>query len=95
MSPSLPILGEIGQRPSLDGWRDDKFQRIVAYRTTSLKLIEDLVSAGRAIAYLPDYLATQMGATALKITGCPYSCTQSIRLVARAKPEIGWIHQLF
>ncbi len=95
VSPSHPILGRVGIKQSLDGWRDDQFTRKVAYLTTNLGLLGRLVSTGKALAYLPDYYAAQLGVLPIKVTGCPYSCVQKIKLVARSPKDIGWINQLF
>ncbi len=95
VSPSNPILGAVGFRQSLDGWRDDKFPRRVDYRASSLKLLEQVVNRGLAIAYLPDYLVKPLDLKILEISGCPYSCTQKIKLVTRNPKEISWINQVF
>lgn len=95
VSPSHPLLGTVGAKQSLDGWRDDKFPRKVKYFASSIKLIESLVESGRAVAYLPDYLVKHLKAVPLKITGCPYSCTQKIQLVARGAKDMGWLARLF
>lgn len=95
VSPSHPILGRVGLKQSLDGWRDDEFTRDVAFLTTSLKILETLVTAGRALAYLPDYYAAQLDVLPIKVTGCPYACVQKIKLVARRPKSIGWLNQLF
>src|SRR5690606_17763365 len=79
VSPSRPILGRVGLKQSLDGWRDDQFTRKVSYLTTSLKLLESIVNQGAALAYLPDYYAEQLGVVPIKVTGCPYSCAQKIK----------------
>ncbi|MGZ3686891.1 MAG: LysR family transcriptional regulator [Bdellovibrionota bacterium] len=95
VSPSLPYLGNVGVHQSLDGWRDDQFPRRVEHQTSSLKLLEKIVTSGKAIAYLPDYLVKDLGLTVLSITGCPYVCSQTIQLIARRPKEVGWIHSLF
>lgn len=95
VSPSNPLLGRVGLKQSLDGWRDDQFPRKVVYLTSSLKLLEEIVESGKAIAYLPDYYASKLKLQTLKISGCPYSCHQKVRLVARQPKDIGWINQLF
>lgn len=94
-SPSRPILGRVGLKQSLDGWRDDEFTRKVSFLTTSLKLLETLVVTGKALAYLPDYFVGPLDVLPLKVTGCPYSCTQKIKLVARKPEDTGWLNQLF
>lgn len=95
VSPSNPLLGKIGPKQSLDGWRDDQFPRKVDYLTSSLKIIEEMVVNGQAIAYLPDYFCENLSIEALKISDCPYACVQKIKLVARNPKDIGWINQLF
>lgn len=95
VSPSNPLLGKVGIKQSLDGWRDDEFPRKVEYLTSSLKTLEELVVAGLAIAYLPDYFCENLNLEVLKITGCPYSCTQKVKMVAKTPKEIGWLNQLF
>ena len=94
-SPSNPLLGKVGAKQSLDGWRDDKFPRNVEYLTSSFKILEELVVKGMAIAYLPDYLCENLPVEYLKISGCPYKCVQKIWLVARNPKEIGWLNQIF
>jgi DNA-binding transcriptional LysR family regulator len=95
VSPSNPLLGKVGLKQSLDGWRDDQFPRKVEFLTSSLKLLEELVVSGKAIAYLPEYYGERLSAQALKISGCPYSCVQKVRVVARNPKDIGWLNQLF
>jgi len=95
VSPTVPILGSVGAKQSLDGWRDDKFPRRVTYAASSLKLLEELVVSGTAIGYLPDHFAEKLAVFPLKITDCPYRCQQKISLVIRSEREIGWLNQVF
>ncbi len=95
VSPSNPLLGKVGNKQSLDGWRDDQFPRRVEYLTSSLKILEEFVTSGKAIAYLPDYFCENLNLEVLKVNGCPYSCTQKVKLVARNPRELGWLNQIF
>jgi DNA-binding transcriptional LysR family regulator len=95
VGPSNPILGKVGLKQSLDGWRDDQFPRKVEYKTSSLKLLEELVVSGKALAYLPDYYCKKLEVETLKISGCPYSCVQKIKLVSRNLKDVGWLNHLF
>lgn len=95
VSPSHPLLGKVGIKQSVDGWRDDEFPRKVEYLTSSLKLLEAFVVSGRAIAYLPDYYIKGLDAEVLKITGCPYSCNQKVKVVARNVKDFGWMNEIF
>ena len=64
--------------------------------SASLKVIEATLLGGRALAYLPDYYAKSLGVAVLNITGCPYSCTQTVKLVAPGNRKTsGWIQQIF
>lgn len=95
VSASHPILGKVEKKQSPDGWRDDEFPRKIQYLTSSLSLILQLVEEGKAVAYLPDYLVKNLKVEVLKVKGCPYTCTQEIKLVARRPEEKSWLKQLF
>ncbi len=95
VGPSNPLLGQMGIKQSLDGWRDDEFPRKVEYRTSSLKILEEFVTTGKAIAYLPDYFCKNSALAMLKVTGCPYSCVQKVSLIAKNPKEVGWLNQIF
>jgi DNA-binding transcriptional LysR family regulator len=95
IAPSTPYLGEVQEKQSLDGWRDDKFQRKIDYLTSSLKLTETMVKKGKALAYLPDYIGEEMNLTKLTITGCPYYCKQKIRMVARNPKDTSWLKDIW
>lgn len=94
-SPTNPLLGKVGAKQSLDGWRDDQFPRKIEYRTSSLKTLEEFVLGGRAIAYLPDYFCESLDLVPLRISGCPYSCVQKVRLAAKHPKDVGWINRIF
>lgn len=95
VSPSHPLLGKVGVKQSLDGWRDDQFPRKIEFLTSSLKILEGLVQSGKAIAYLPEYVGSNLNLEEIKITDCPYTCSQKIRVVARRPKELGWLNQIF
>lgn len=94
-SPSHSFLGQVGGRQSLDGWRDDKFPRQVGFLSSSLRLLEEVALRGQALVYLPGEHGERLGLQRIKVSGCPYACTQKVRLVARNGREIGWINKLF
>ncbi len=95
VAPSYALLGQVRQKQSFDGWRDDQFQRKIGYVVSSLKTIEEIVRSGRALAYLPDYLIESFGFQVLRVVGCPYSCSQKLYLIARDPKQAGWMNQLF
>jgi len=93
--PQKNILGRINKSDSHDGWRDDKFPRLILFSSSSLKTIENLVLAGEAIAYLPDYFGEKSEMLKLEITGCPYYCKQKVKVFTRDKKRSGWLNSLF
>lgn len=95
VAPDSAILGRIVQSSSWDGWRDDRFPRLIKYKATGLRLMESLVRDGLALGYLPDYFVADAGLTALKVSGCPYSCRQTVRLIAKAPIALGWLRKLW
>lgn len=93
--PDRPILGLTGKRQSPDGWRDDKFPRRIDFVADSLQLVEELVVHGDAVAYLPDYYVEQIPVAVVRIDDCPYSCTQTAKMIARAPEAAAWLARLF
>jgi DNA-binding transcriptional LysR family regulator len=95
VAPDAAILGRISKSSSADGWRDDKFPRKIKYKAYGLKLMENLVREGLALGYLPDYFVESSGLVPLRISGCPYSCQQTVRLIVKAPIALGWLQKLW
>ena len=95
VSPESSMLGKISTSVSLDGWRDDKFPRTIRYRAGGLKTMERLVLKGFALAYLPDYYVKDLDLVSLSVTGCPYSCHQSVKVMCRDPESLGWMKQIW
>jgi DNA-binding transcriptional LysR family regulator len=95
VSPESAMLGRTASGAALDGWRDDKFPRQIRYRASGLKIMEKLVQTGHALAYLPDYYVKELDLITLKITGCPYSCKQTIKIICRDPDELSWMSRVW
>ncbi|MBI3549242.1 MAG: LysR family transcriptional regulator [Elusimicrobia bacterium] len=95
VSPDSAILGRISKSSSADGWRDDKFPRRIKYKAYGLKLMENLIREGLALGYLPDYFVASAGLVPLKISGCPYYCQQTVRLIVKDPIRVGWLQTLW
>jgi DNA-binding transcriptional LysR family regulator len=93
--PKNNILGKISKSDSTDGWRDDKFPRLISFTSGSLKTMESLVERGEAIAYLPEYFGSESGLEKIAIVGCPYYCKQKVTLFTKNKSRSGWLNSLF
>lgn len=94
-SPNRAFLGQVHAKQSLDGWRDDKFPRRIEYLTSSLKLLEELAANGSALAYLPEYYVKKIDVEPLLISGCPYTCSQRVRLLCKNPKNTSWLNQWF
>lgn len=95
VSPDTAILGRIPKSIGTDGWRDDRFPRRIAYKARGLKLIENLVRDGLALGYLPDHFIESAGLEAIRVTDCPFSCRQTVHLVAKDPDSLGWLGRLW
>ncbi len=95
VSPESAILGKTSSSASIDGWRDDKFPRQIKYKVCGLKLMEDLIRSGLALGDLPDYFIEASNLVPLKVTGCPYTCLQTVRVVAKDPTTLGWLNKLW
>jgi DNA-binding transcriptional LysR family regulator len=92
VSPNHSLLGKVGAKQSLDGWRDDQFPRKVDYLTSSLKILEEIVTSGKAVAYLPEYFGKRLNLEIVQVVGCPHTCNQKIKIVARNPKELSWLN---
>ncbi len=95
VAPDSAILGKIAKAASIDGWRDDKFPRQIRYKVCGLKLMENLIKNGTALGYLPEYFIENAGLVPLRISGCPYSCHQTVRVIAKDPTALGWLGRLW
>lgn len=89
--PTPPFRGLQGGSAT-DGWRDDQQPRIIRYRSDDLLLVDGLVRAGLALAYLPDYALAELQLLRLDLTDNPFSCTQQVVVVYRPSTASGWLN---
>lgn len=92
--PTQPAFRGLQGGPATDGWRDDLLPRCIRYRSDDLLLVDGLVRAGMALAYLPDYVLEELRLTRLELEGLPFSCTQQVHLVYRPSEASGWLNFL-
>jgi len=90
--PAQPPFRGLQGGPATDGWRDDQQPRSIRYRSDDLLLVDGLVRAGLALAYLPDYALAELQLLRLNLTDNPFSCTQQVVLVYRPSSASGWLN---
>jgi DNA-binding transcriptional LysR family regulator len=95
VAPDTAILGKIAKSDSVDGWRDDKFPRNLKYKVCGLKLMENIIAEGLALAYLPEYFVKSNGLKSLNVTGCPYSCGQTVKVLTKDPKALSWLNTLW
>lgn len=91
VAPRTPPFASLNNQSATDGWRDDVFARKIRYRTDNLVLVQQLLSQGRALAYLPDYAITAWQLRTVPVTGCRYRCVQDVAMVYRPSLGLGWV----
>jgi DNA-binding transcriptional LysR family regulator len=91
VAPLTPPFASLHNQSATDGWRDDVFARKIRYRTDNLLLVQQLLSQGRALAYLPDYAIAAWQLHTVPVTGCPYRCVQDVAMVYRPSLGQGWV----
>lgn len=89
--PARATFHGLAGGPATDGWRDDVLPRRIRYRSDDLLLVDGLVRAGLALAYLPDYILPELGLARLEVVGCAYRCEQDVVMVHRPANAAGWM----
>ncbi|MNL10470.1 hypothetical protein D3C87_1312690 [compost metagenome] len=57
--------------------------------------MENLIGDGLALGYMPDYFIENPDLIPLKVTGCPYTCHQTIRVIAKDPTALTWLNKLW
>lgn len=89
VSPFCGIQRGIGS----DGWRDDKVPRTIGFRCNDYSVLQALVREGRALAYVPDFVARDNGLRILDVTDCDYICEERICLLYNPSLAYGWVNR--
>ena len=88
--PSRSMLGGQPRGTRADGWRDDQLPRRIRYWVDDLQVMLSLVHQGRALAYLPAFALHESGLVQVRVTDCPFFCTEHAYLVWRPVAAAGW-----
>ncbi len=75
-----------------DGWRDDQVPRTIAYHCNDFSVMLSLVQQGRALAYVPDFVAEDHQFTAININDEVYE--ETIQLLYKPSLASGWLNRL-
>ena len=57
--------------------------------------MENLIIEGMALGYLPDHFVESAGLIPLKVSGCPYSCHQTVRVISKDPSTLGWLKRFW
>ncbi|GAM66590.1 hypothetical protein JCM19236_4042 [Vibrio sp. JCM 19236] len=89
--PSKPIYGKMATNRSLDGWFDEEFNRRIMARVDTTSMLTSLVKSQPLLAYVPDYLAKEHSLQILEVSGCPYTCEQTVWLCRNKHLSAHWM----
>jgi len=64
-----------------DGWREDRLPRRIRYWTDDLHLLLGLVKSGAALAYLPDFAASESELVKIEVSDGAFECKEQVWLV--------------
>jgi DNA-binding transcriptional LysR family regulator len=88
--PSRSMLGGQPRGTRADGWRDDQLPRRIRYWVDDLQVLLSLVRQGQALAYLPAFALRESGLVQIRVSDCPFECTEHAHLVWRPVAAAGW-----
>lgn len=92
--PNLSPFCGIKRGEGSDGWRDDKVARNIKYICDDFSLLLSLVEEGVALAYMPDFIAKQIGLCVVDIDGLGFNHKESIQLLYSPSQAEGWLSKL-
>ena len=90
VSPSRSIFCGVPRGARSDGWHEDVMPRRVRYWADDLQVLLALVRDGAALAYLPAFTLAQEDFVAIRLTDCPFRCTEEAHLAWRPSEAMGW-----
>lgn len=73
-----------------DGWREDAFPRRIRYWVDDLQVLTQLVKAGSALAYLPEFALSDPELRHINLRDCPYQCVEQAVLLHAPTRAHGW-----
>lgn len=89
--PSKPIYGVMDVQRNHDGWHDEHFSRQITARVDTASGLVSMVKYQPLLAYVPDYIAQEHNLKVLTVTGCPYTCEQTIWLCQHQQIQHHWM----
>lgn len=92
--PVRPAFSGLEQYGSSDGWRDDLLPRKIRFRSDDMLIVDGLVRAGLALAYLPDYLIPELMLRRLDVPDYAGQLRQNVLLVHHPAKASGWLRYL-
>lgn len=92
--PDRSLFCGVARGARSDGWRDDQLPRKIRYWLEDLQLLMALVKSNQALAYLPDFALPDHDLVRVKVSDCPYECTENCWLIWKPLTASGWQNKL-
>lgn len=92
--PSVSPFCGIKRGVGSDGWQDEKVPRTIGFRCNDFSVLMSLVKQGRALAYVPDFIAKQQDLSVVEVTNCQHLNKENIALYYKPSMAAGWLNKL-
>jgi len=91
--PSVSPFCGIKRGVGSDGWQDDKYPRTIGFRSNDFSVLISLVKQNLALAYVPDFIASQYDLQVIDVTD--YTATNKEEVAMFYKPSLasGWLNK--
>ena len=90
VSPFCGIKRGIGS----DGWNDLTVPRTIKYHCNDFSVLTSLVQQGHALAYMPDFVASDNNFEVININDCHLTCNEKIIILYKPSQATGWLNNL-
>ena len=93
--PTLPYIGAVAATRAYDGWDDRRWPRRIGFKTSCLKMLEELVLTGKALAFLPELHIKRMGGAVVNCSVKDLASPTRVFVAARDADNLFWVKNLF
>lgn len=87
-----PFCGITRGRGS-DNWPDEKSPRTITYRCNDFSVLMSLVKNGKALAYVPDFVAYNNNLAVIDVTDFNHEWEEHIELIYKPSLASGWLNR--
>ncbi len=95
VSPTVSPFCGLNRGDDSDGWKHKDIIRKLTYRCNDFSILLNLVEQGLALAYVPDFIATEHQLVRIKLKDVSQSdASEAIQLVYKPSMASGWLKHI-